>query len=96
MDLRIQPYDTIQGYDPEDISLALNGYGPEEFQKELQTFVKRYGKSLTAGAIARILGVSFDDLPKTRYGKYNTQAVIILKPSDEAEADALKYTTGLI
>lgn len=92
-DLTIRPYDAIPDYYPEDITLALGGYGPEDLRKDINTFLS---STLTRPAICKLLGVNFEDLPEKEYGTSYTQSIIILKPMADLEADAIRFAGGSI
>jgi len=96
MDHRIKAWGQIPDYNPEDISQALAGYGPPEFQAELQAFIQRYGQHLTGAAICRMLGIDYQHLPPGPYGQYATQAVVVLRPQADLQADTLKFQGGVI
>ena len=95
-DLGIKPWGQVPDYAPDDIQLALQGYGPEEFQEEVQAFVGKYGQQLTASALCRILGLDYSQLPERSYGQYSTQAIVVLRPQADLMADIAKFQAGVI
>ena len=87
-------YGPIPDYSPDDIELALAGYGPQQLKDDLERFLKANRGFFTRNTLARVLGVSPQHLPFIGYGTHSAMTVVVLQPMSEAEAESYMYHSG--
>lgn len=92
----------MSNYDPETMTLATLDEIPEELkglQRELKKFVANSAKHWSASSLSNFLGMDVHTLRrfvKVPFSSTRAHTILVLRPIEAAEEDALRYATGVI
>jgi len=89
-------------YDPETMTLATLDEIPEELlglQRELKKFIANSAHHWSASSLANFLGINIHVLKafvKVPFSADRAHTILVLRPIEDAEEDALRYATEVI